>query len=614
MRQQLIPIMLVFGIALACGTAAQESDPYAQAATWTFEGSRTPLTAIEASTRGASVEQLRQIESKLHGILQAPDATPDAKGWACDMLRQIGTEASVAPVAALLGEKEICVRACNALQSIPSPKVDEALREALPRLAAVEQETVIQTIGARRDAKAVVLLAPLVGNDNEGVANEALFALGHIGTREAADVLKSMKPAETLRSARDQALLECAGGLLAAGQETEAAILFDLVYKKGSHYAVRGAALRGLIRCDPNRATELLMPALQAEDPHLRTAALQALGEMANDDLIVKALDQMKDLTPAQQVVLLDSARGHAVLPAARRALKSDHADLRSAAIRCIARTGTVSEVSILVEAAAGAAGETAEVQNALVALKDPAVDGALVDLLGGDPKQVRLAVAALNGRNARSAAANLIKLAGTCADDGVARELDSALAALAGPEHLKDLVALLMTAPTSAVGNAAAAALTTVGKASGNEDEVCRLLAAELPKASAKVRAAVLGVLPGLGNAQALALVREQLKAAQDAAGHIDAVRCLADWPDATPLDELLALAEETKDVQQNVLALRGVLRMLALPDVRERAEYNEYLKRALAAAQRDEEKRRIEQLLVPGNPSKKRPGSSKK
>jgi len=587
-------LLIVFALS-ATLTAAED---YSKLAAYKFGDSRKPQAAIEAATRGASAEKLKGIETKLIEILKSANATADCKGWICGVLRQIGTEASVAPVAALLSDKKVSVRACNALQSLP--QADKALREALPKLPAELQATVIQTMGARRDMEAVSLLAPLTTHANADVATQALFALAHIGCADALTALQQAKVNGDQQVARLQSLLLCADRLLDAGKAADAATAYDAVFKEGKLAGVRTAALRGLARSDKTKAASVLADAMKSKDARMRTAALQCLGEIGTDEMVEKALANRASLTPVQQAILLESAQTKAVLPVALDAIKSDDATLRTAGIRALGRVGTVSEIPLLMDAASKDPTATTETRTALVKLKDPKTDDALIKLLDGDPKQARIAVAVLNARGAKSAFAAVLKRAATCTDDGLARELGSALSSLATKDALKDLVKLLITGKTPGIRTAAANAITSVSKSSGSTAEACRLLKADFPKASAEAKESVLGMLASMGHADALAIARGQVKTAKEPAIKAAAIRCLADWPDATPLNDLLAVAKETSDLKQNVLALRGVIRMIGLPGNRPKADKIKLLNQALATAKRDEEKKQIQGVLA--------------
>ena len=71
-------------------------------------------------------------------------------------------------LAALLGDPKTADLARCALQAMPGPAADEALRGALPGLQGTLLVGVVQSIGVRRDAQAVAALAPLLaGLDGE---------------------------------------------------------------------------------------------------------------------------------------------------------------------------------------------------------------------------------------------------------------------------------------------------------------------------------------------------------------------------------------------------------------------------------------------------------------
>ena len=144
--------------------------PYSEVLTYEFSGPRTATIAIEAEIRAATPEELRAIETKLLTILASPDATTACKDWVCRQLRQAGSERSVPALVPLVADKDLATVARWALQSIPSLKVDEALRDAVCQVQGDLLVGVVCTIGARRDSRAVPLLAPLASDKDPAVA------------------------------------------------------------------------------------------------------------------------------------------------------------------------------------------------------------------------------------------------------------------------------------------------------------------------------------------------------------------------------------------------------------------------------------------------------------
>src|SRR5262249_44880600 len=100
-------------------------------------------------------------EAGLIAVLQSGASQKD-KADACLELARVGTKEAVRPLAALLGDEKLAHMARYALEPIPDPAVDEALRAALGRLEGRPLVGVIGSIGVRRDAKAVNPLAGLL--------------------------------------------------------------------------------------------------------------------------------------------------------------------------------------------------------------------------------------------------------------------------------------------------------------------------------------------------------------------------------------------------------------------------------------------------------------------
>ena len=71
----------------------------------------------------------------------------------------VATKEAVPTLAALLGDEKLSHMARYALEAIPDPSVDDALRDALGKLQGRPRLGVIGSLGVRRDAKAVDALA-----------------------------------------------------------------------------------------------------------------------------------------------------------------------------------------------------------------------------------------------------------------------------------------------------------------------------------------------------------------------------------------------------------------------------------------------------------------------
>jgi hypothetical protein len=96
------------------------------------------------------------------------------------------------------------------------------------------------------------------------------------------------------------------------------------------------------------------------------------------------------------------------------------------------------------------------------------------------------------------------------------------------------------------------------------------------------------------IGDDSSLILLRVALQdpnpAVQDSA-----IRALADWPNPTPREDVLEIAQESKDLTHQVLALRGYVRMISLEKFKSPEAAVRSLETALALASRPEEKKLV-------------------
>ena len=113
--------------------------------------------ALLAATAAPSVAQ----EAKLIAVLKS-GATQEEKAAACRQLARVATKQSVPALASLLGDEKLSHMARYALETIPDPSVDDALRDALGKLKGRPLLGVIGSLGVRRDAKAVDAIAKLL--------------------------------------------------------------------------------------------------------------------------------------------------------------------------------------------------------------------------------------------------------------------------------------------------------------------------------------------------------------------------------------------------------------------------------------------------------------------
>jgi len=200
-----------------------------------------PTVSLGGDSKSSSSEQ----EATLIAVLKS-SATPLEKGEACRELARIGTRAAVAPLAGLLGDEKLAHMARYGLEPIPDPAVDEALRDAAGKLTGRPLIGVIGSIGVRRDAKAVDLLAKRLKDADADVMQAAARALGSIGTTTAAKALESILAGTPIpsRLAVSEGLFRCAEALAAHGQRGEALAIYERLNRAEVPQQVREGAAK----------------------------------------------------------------------------------------------------------------------------------------------------------------------------------------------------------------------------------------------------------------------------------------------------------------------------------------------------------------------------------
>ncbi len=315
----------------------------------------TVLLAGAVPLVGQTVRPGRQERvTKLLDVLKS-NASREEKQAACRELAIVGTKEAVPTLAALLADPDLSHAARYALEPIPDPAVDEALRKAVDEVKGRALVGVIGSVGVRRDPKAVERLAGLLEDPDPDVAQAAARALGGIGSVEAAQPLAVAlvaASAET-RLALCEGLFRAAESLAAAHRDHALAIYDGFLRLADTPPQVRTGAVRGAVLVLGKDGLPSLRRYLRSDDDLLFTAAVRTTFEMpehAVTVLLVEALQRTDD--PDRQVLLIQSLASRkdpwALSRLWTRALGGPR-QVRLAAIRAVAEAGAGAMASALV-------------------------------------------------------------------------------------------------------------------------------------------------------------------------------------------------------------------------------------------------------------------------
>jgi hypothetical protein len=211
--------------------------------------SGAPFLMIDAEIRKVAGMPDRQakLEAALVDVLRS-NASLAAKRGVCKSLSLLATDKSLPALSPMLREPATSDMARYVLERMTSPAADAALREAVRDTRGAICVGVVNSIGNRRDERAVGVLSTALSDADEQVAQAAACALGKIGGPDAIKRLAPFKRTARLRVRNEvlDAYLVCARRRASEGKKEEAAAMFKELTAEWVPLPVRKAAERGL--------------------------------------------------------------------------------------------------------------------------------------------------------------------------------------------------------------------------------------------------------------------------------------------------------------------------------------------------------------------------------
>lgn len=532
--------------------------------------------AVATSASAADGYKISPENEKEQLAILRSDSPAGEKAIACKKLAIDGSSESVPELAKLLSNPELASWSRIALEAIPGPQADEALRKAAGSLEGNLLVGVLNSIGVRRDAGSVEVLTKRLSDKDEEVASAAAVALGKIGNEAA---VKAIRPVLTsgpakVRSAAAEGCVLAAEQMDANGKSADAVALYDEVRKAELPKQRIVEATRGAILARKQEGIPLLVEQLRSKDRKLFEVGLFAAREFPGSEVDKALAAELAKADPdraALIILAMADRKDTVVVSAIAKAAGSGPKPVRLAAIKALSRVGDASSLNALLETAVDADEDLALAAKATLAeLPGDKVDSQIAALLPNAKGKTYALLIELVGQRRIEAATGALLKAVESSDKNIRQ---AALLALGETVSLKNLNVLISQAINTKNADDAATAQQALKTASVRmpDREACATeLAAALDRAPATSKVLLLDTLGDVGGEKALKTLAAAAKGRdpqlQDAGSRI-----LGKWASLDAAPVLLDLAKTAPTAQFRNRALKGYIslaRRFAMPD----------------------------------------------
>ncbi len=504
--------------------------------------------AVNTARPGAEAERVAMANALIKKAVDKTVPQP-ARVWVIRMLEYIGRDESVNALTDIVKENDIELRECarRALEKNPSKSAVASLRSMLETEKDVTMQIgLINSLGERADVDSVALISKFL--DNPKTASTAALALGKIANESAIEALFRVY---NKLPAAGEALIEAA-----KNNNNLAKNVYTRVYEKGAFAPVRGAALVGLAKIDPNGAYNIIANALTGNDEKLQHSAVVAMVEGNFSSKLMSLFSKTSLQTKFHILSVVDKSAELQVIDV----LKDSDQNLRVAAINALGRIGGVASVPVLIQIAAGdSQAEKSAAENALASISgvDSAIESAA---LNGDVKSRVVAINAIAVRRQVSSLPILTKLIND-RNDEIKKATYKSLGKLGGDKEFE------IIAKSAEKSRDAISTLETIAPRLTDKSDAANTILNLIGNNKSALTEFV-NVLVALGTDECLKPICELAKS-PDASSKDIAIKALGDWQSFSAVPYLIPIVTDKNTPQsQYNIALKGITQIVKSSD----------------------------------------------
>lgn len=550
------------------------------------------LAPAVALAQGNAKEIMAKPAAELIEILKNPNSTTFEKAKACQRLAIVGTKDAIPALAALLPDEKLNVYARTALENIPGPEVDVALREAAKTLKGRSLVGVIDSIGQRRDAKAAELLATYLEDKDPAVASAAVGAIGRIGVRDATQgVWEAIHNDTPIKMAAADALLNWIE-LFAANVEKQAekendwrqmeevVYLYAVVAGVNLDYLhdhpkyIKVAGLRGMFSIMPKckrvsylgTAVRELLIQVRSPDVEYFNVGLEIARWFPGVKMTDALVGELEKLPAERRALLLQAIadrKDRPPLDVIVRESKIESEAVRKAAVYALTQRADADAANVLIDIALGEGAVAVAAKDGLIKIPGKGIDATIIEKYASANGHTKAVLLDLFGDRGRTTALPTVRKALDDSEQPVRLAALNAAAKLIDVADLDLLIGrMLASDKPKEETTAARSALDIAVLRMGDRDATAARLAAHIDSAKAEQQSLLFDLLRKVSGKKALEEVVARTKS-KDSAQKNYATRVLGQWVNADAGPALLDIAKNDSEKKYQIRALRGYIRI---------------------------------------------------
>jgi HEAT repeat protein len=571
------------------------------------QGEALSLELNELVFRFKDNAQMRPvIEKKLLEFFEKP-VTLHARVAVSKPLSFVGGTESAEVLGRYLTDPEVSDPARYVLERIPGEEVDRAFLEALNNASPAVVPGIISSLGHRRARASVPYFEKLLQTRPlPEIRTAILEALGNVDDPESEKILANYLKVddEKIRLLAVDSLLRIAQRQIGENRLDSANDVASLLLNSRLMPWQKMAAWKIRILAAGNESRSMIASVLKGKDELAQQAGISLIPQLVSSSDVSSLIGFFNQLSPKRRVQFA-SALSSFPSPEVRDFLmkvsvQSTSAQVRTEAILSLGKAGDQGVVEFLAKRAAQTKGsEKNASRESLVALRGKAVDEVILELISKETDQTvrnELLLAARE-RNIRAAREFfLAEASNPSADPSLVSRGLRAFGDVSLAENLLDITfktedenfqeelenILAFWAQNSARPEAGSAFFRN-------------LLTRETRPEKQVI---LLRIIGKIGESSSLPLIRSFLDSSNLTLREA-AVKSLSNWPEVEARDDLLYLARTSSDLKENVLAIRGLVRLTAAETYRRPRAVVNFLKELYSFCRRVEEKKLVLSVL---------------